>query len=270
MKQVRLSAAVVALAVVGLGTLLLYSCGGSGSASVPEDRAAKEQFFSERGTGATPGTITDTITYGNGQPGGAGMPPGIFGTVENVEGSKIRVKNDLDGSVSTLQLVADAKIHKQIDAQASEIKQGDNMMVVGEKKGEVVEARLVQIGTPDGAPGGQMVIPKPSGAGEPGTAGGPFIVGGAPPDGGQAGIPMSPPTFGSVEKVDGNTITLKTSEGSTLAVQLSDDTLLQKQAEIKTSDIKPGDTLTATGKQNGDIFEAATVQIVSGFTKPMP
>ncbi|HYP41805.1 MAG TPA: hypothetical protein VEX13_15720, partial [Chloroflexia bacterium] len=102
MKRVRLSMVAATLAVVGLGALL-YGCGEGGDASAPEDQAAKEQFLSERGKDATPGMMTDTISYGNGGPNSS--PPGIFGTVEKVDGSKISVKNELDGSISTLQLV---------------------------------------------------------------------------------------------------------------------------------------------------------------------
>jgi hypothetical protein len=267
MKRPRFSMVVAALAVVGLGALL-YGCGEGGTAGVPEDQAARQQFLSERGKDATPGTMTDTITYGSSGPNSS--PPGIFGTVEKVDGSNISVKNELDGKVTTLQIAADTKIHKQVDAQPSDIKQGESVMVVGDKNGEEVEARLVQIGVPDGAPGGPMVVGKPGGSEKEVVGGGPFIVGGAPPDGGEASAPMSPPTFGIVEKVDGKQITLKTREGDTLTVQLSDDTRLQKQAEIKASDIKAGDTLTATGTQNGDIFEATTVQIISGSVKPAP
>ncbi|HYO50907.1 MAG TPA: hypothetical protein VEW94_13735 [Chloroflexia bacterium] len=270
MKRARVSMVAAALAVIGLGAVL-YGCGEGGSASAPEDEAAKQQFLSERGKDATPGTMTDTISYGNGGPGS--MPPGIFGTVEKVDGSNISVKSDFDGKVTTLQIAADAKIHKQVDAQPSDIKQGESVMVVGDKNGEVVEARLVQIGVPDGAPGGPMVVGKPGSAGGPDkdmVGGGPVIVGGAPPDGGLAAGPISPPTFGTVEKVDGNQITLKTREGDTLTVQLSDYTRLQKQAEIKASGINAGDTLTAIGTQNGDVFEATTVQIISGSLKPAP
>jgi hypothetical protein len=270
MKKARLSMVAAALAVVGLGALL-YGCGESGTANAPEDQAAKEQFLSERAKDATPGTMTDTISYSNGRQGN--MPPGIFGTVEKVDGGEISVKNELDGNVTTLQLADGAMIHKQVDAQPSDIKQGESVMVVGEKNGEVVEARLVQIGVPDGVPGGPVVVGRPGAAGGPDkdmAGGGPVIVGDVPPDGGQAGGPISPPTFGTVEKVDGKQITLKTREGDTLTVQLSDDTRLQKQAEIKASDIKAGDTLTATGTQNGGIFEATTVQIISGSIKSTP
>ena len=57
-----------------------------------------------------------------------------------------------------------------------------------------------------------------------------------------------------MDKVDGNTITLKTA-GGPATVQVSASTTLHKQVTVDVSAIAVGDTLIAQGIPHGAVFE---------------
>jgi len=69
---------------------------------------------------------------------------------------------------------------------------------------------------------------------------------------------------GTVSEVSGNTISITTRNGQTMKVQLAADGTVRKQVDGQLSDIKQGDQIIATGTQNGDTFEANSIQI-GGF-----
>lgn len=69
-------------------------------------------------------------------------------------------------------------------------------------------------------------------------------------------------TFGTVEKVDGNTITVTTQQGST-KVNLSQDTNIMAMQKASPSDIKAGARVTVTGdKQSDGSIKATSVQVL--------
>jgi hypothetical protein len=89
---------------------------------------------------------------------------------------------------------------------------------------------------------------RPGGAG-PGGAGG-AATGGRPAAGGQA------PTAGTIQKVDGSTLTVATDSGS-VTVTLGDQTRIVRQAAASAADLKAGDRVVVTGPRDA----AALVQI---------
>ena len=70
---------------------------------------------------------------------------------------------------------------------------------------------------------------------------------------------------GTVTNVSGNTITLTTRDGQTATVQLAPNATIRKQVDGQTSDIQNGQQIVAFGTQNGDSFQAMTVQIGGQF-----
>ncbi|WP_020662929.1 DUF5666 domain-containing protein [Amycolatopsis benzoatilytica] len=64
-------------------------------------------------------------------------------------------------------------------------------------------------------------------------------------------------TIGTVEKVDGNTVTLKTLQGSEVTVSTSDSTTVGVTQPGKLSDLKPGQTVTVQGRTGSDGSVAA-------------
>ncbi|HEY0737047.1 MAG TPA: DUF5666 domain-containing protein [Herpetosiphonaceae bacterium] len=71
------------------------------------------------------------------------------------------------------------------------------------------------------------------------------------------------PLAGTVERVDGQTIVMKNMEDNNkeLMIQLTSDTKIQQDMQIKPADIKVGDPITAFGMKNGEVIQADIVQI---------
>jgi hypothetical protein len=75
----------------------------------------------------------------------------------------------------------------------------------------------------------------------------------------------APGLAATVEKVDGNKITVKSmADGTEGVVQLGDGAKINKTETAQASDIKTGDTVTAIGTKNGDTITAETVSIGTG------
>ncbi|WIX80150.1 DUF5666 domain-containing protein [Amycolatopsis carbonis] len=64
-------------------------------------------------------------------------------------------------------------------------------------------------------------------------------------------------TVGTVEKVDGTTVTLKTPQGTDVTVSTSDSTTVGLTQPGKLSDLKPGATVTVQGRPGSDGTVAA-------------
>ena len=72
---------------------------------------------------------------------------------------------------------------------------------------------------------------------------------------------------GTVQNVNGNTITIQTSYGEMATIQVGDTTAIRKQVAGQLADIRPGARIVAFGARSGDIFQATAVQI-GGFGGP--
>src|SRR4051812_29479538 len=66
---------------------------------------------------------------------------------------------------------------------------------------------------------------------------------------------------GMVSAVDGNTITITTRNGQTMKVELAANGTVRKQVDGQLSDITTGEQIVAIGTQNGDTFQATSIQI---------
>jgi len=76
-------------------------------------------------------------------------------------------------------------------------------------------------------------------------------------------------TVGTVEKVEGNVVTLKTREGTTVLVNIGSSTSIQKTVEGSLEDISLGENIAVSGDKNADgSIEARNITITSGFTLP--
>jgi preprotein translocase subunit YajC len=284
--------ALSALAVLAM--VLLAGCGDqTASGSTGSQDAAKSAFLAERGGNGTPGVNASGTPIPGGQ---GGRAPGIFGTVAKVDGDKITVKSQADGTESVVQLASGATIHKQSEAQASDIKEDETVTAIGTKNGDTVEAQTVEIGSGGfgafggfGGGGGFVRRNGTPGAGPNGGNG--AFPSGTPPAGfgnGQgtqrfrggngtggpnaSGTPGVARDFvsGKVAKVDGDTVTVTMDDGTSATFQLLANTRLQKQIEIQITDVKEGNTLVAQGQQNGNIFEATSIQIIEAIPGQTP
>lgn len=69
-------------------------------------------------------------------------------------------------------------------------------------------------------------------------------------------------TFGQIEAIDGNTLTVTTQAGGTRTVQVTDTTLIEKNASVAVSDLAAGDTVIVSGSDNDDgSITARSVQV---------
>lgn len=69
-------------------------------------------------------------------------------------------------------------------------------------------------------------------------------------------------TFGAIESIDGNTLTVTTQAGGTVTVQVTDTTLIEKNASVQVTDLAAGDTVIVSGSDNSDgSITARSVQV---------
>jgi hypothetical protein len=116
---------------------------------------------------------------------------------------------------------------------------------------QLVGPGSVAVGTPQATTSGTPVAGQPQGQGaNPGA--GRILAGRA--------------TIGTVDGVDGKTISVKTQDGSTVKVTVSDATTYQKSTTITAADIKVGDIVAITGQDGGDGSVTAQSVQVGGAT----
>lgn len=105
---------------------------------------------------------------------------------------------------------------------------------------------------PNNLPGGAN-----GGAGGTGGAGGFFGAGGQ----GAGGARGQRGATGTIEKIDGNTITLTTLQGDTVTVNIADSTPILKTNAGSSSDLKVGTHILAIGERSGNNVSATGIQI---------
>ena len=87
------------------------------------------------------------------------------------------------------------------------------------------------------------------------SSGGPVIKTGGAAQGQRPGV------TGTIERVDGETLTIATSD-ATVKVTLSDQTRIGKQTRIDPSDLKAGDRVLVAGEQRSETdYSATSIQV---------
>jgi hypothetical protein len=98
------------------------------------------------------------------------------------------------------------------------------------------------------------------GAGAGGAAGANGAAGGT-----RRGTFAGQNVFGTVNQVNGTTITVTARDNTTATVQLNGNATIRKQVNAQPSDIHPGDQIVAVGTKSGNVFLASSVQIGNGL-----
>jgi hypothetical protein len=79
-------------------------------------------------------------------------------------------------------------------------------------------------------------------------------------------------TAGTIESIDGNTITIKETNGTEVKVTASDSTTVTKSSSAKVSDLSTGETITVTGQADSTGSVTATRiaegDALGGFARP--
>src|SRR5215213_6844836 len=170
----------------------LGACGLPGGIGGQQNQDAAQQFLTGR-NGGTPVAI------------GAGGPNApVVGSIESVDGSKLSVKRQMEGTMTIIQLAAGAKLLKDVDVQLSELKAGDTATAFGEKQGDVFQADLLRLGAGDSTFGGPVFINRSNRQ----ATGSPPATGGAV-DGGGDKVVISGPGAGSTMPMTGTVETIK-------------------------------------------------------------
>jgi hypothetical protein len=91
--------------------------------------------------------------------------------------------------------------------------------------------------------------------------------------GGGAGLPNGANgqfTIGTIESIDGDTITVATTDGGTVTIEVGDGTQIQVTDEGSISDLAEGDTIVATGSRSGDTIDADSISEGGGLAGAGP
>jgi hypothetical protein len=72
-------------------------------------------------------------------------------------------------------------------------------------------------------------------------------------------------TFGTIQRIDGDTITLQAADGSTVTVKVGDDTQIQFTEDGDLGDLAEGSSIAVTGTKDGNTVEASSINEGGGF-----
>jgi hypothetical protein len=222
---------------------LLAACGQPAS-----DNRASEQFLTER-NGGTPVAL-----------GGAPADAPLVGAVEKVDGRAITVKPLEGGAAVVVTLPEGSGVRSFAPAGRAALQPGVALSALGRERDGVFEAERIQIGDAGAADAGPVLMTSDRPAAPGGGAPEPRqIVRGS---GDTAGGDMPAMLAGSIETIDGAQVTLKIPGGATAQLRIAPATVIEQRAEIQPSELKPGATVAAFGKRDGDQLVATRVDLL--------
>ena len=185
--------------------------------------------------------------------------PMTTGTIKAIDGSTLTVTTS--SGATTVTTSSSTVVTRTTAATLATIAKGDQVVVMGTTSGSKIAARQIverdsatsgTAGSSGGAPPGGAAG---AGGAPPGGAGGP----GAPPGGG-AGA-QGRPIDGTVTKVDGSTITVKGSDGTTYTVSTSSSTRVAAEKTATVASLEAGDTVSVMGaKASNGAVNAARIR----------
>lgn len=222
---------------VDLGTIggvklaLLQPVGKTGAATATSQAATTPQARTSQPGGAATST---------GATGGQPFARPLSGTVTKIDGSTLSVTAQ-DGSLITATLGSGTTVVKSSAIAIADVKAGDSVTVIGQAASDgSIAAQQVTVGA-----GGQSPALARVGGGAGRTGGGTAA-------GGFSAV------TGTVQQVDGNTLTISVANGSVEKATLGASTRLQKTSEASSKDITAGDQVIITGQAGADGAIAAT------------
>ncbi|MHB1006629.1 MAG: DUF5666 domain-containing protein [Chloroflexota bacterium] len=242
--------AVAVAVVLGLGLGAGASAWQTGGQ--PRSVARSTAQANGNGNGAQAQAAT-SAAQGQGQ---GGRP--VAGTIDQVEGKNVTVQAQ-SGTVKVT--LADNTTYSKVDTAAvADLKAGASVVVVGQQEGDALAATSVQLlGEGESAQVG-------SGFGGQGAQ---FGQGNQSASSGQSGQSSARRTrlVGKVRGVDGQSLTVAGSDGTTTKVSIGNTTALQKTTAATVADLKVGVNVIVNGDAAADgTVTARGVQIVPART----
>ncbi|MBX6771804.1 MAG: hypothetical protein IRY83_08780 [Chloroflexi bacterium] len=220
----------LALAVGVLSLLGVVGCGAAGQVGASSGPPS-----------ATPGAAAAAQAS---RAGGSGP---LAGTVIGVNGSTLTLKEARGGQTITVHLTGSTAVYRQRELSVAEITAGQPIRAVGVEENDALQARQVQIG---------------SGPARGGFAGptGPRRT----PVGNQRGQVGGAVVVGQVDSVSGNTVSVRTADGSLRRVVLVPNVRISTETPARVSDLVPGAAVVVVGPRAGGTITASAVIIGSG------
>lgn len=273
------------IVITGGVALALAACGTSAqtdtttSNGAPAAASNPTAATDTSSAASNPTAATNNSSAGSNPTAGAGAPagrggnqrrgmPGVFGKVVSVNGSTITIQDQRQQNTTTVDLTDSTRIFKQTSIDLAKVPVGQSISAVGTKDGDVFTATQVRIGMVGGAgmrggngPGGAG-RPQPNGTAQPGQ--------GRPQPNGtpQAGRGPGNRLFGVVDQVSGDTITVKTGDGSTTQLKLAANGQVTQQVAGTSADITANEQVAVMGQQNGTTVTASQVDILPAMMQP--
>ncbi|MGD1119632.1 MAG: DUF5666 domain-containing protein [Dehalococcoidales bacterium] len=164
---------------------------------------------------------------------------GIMGTLQSIDGNTLTLTN-AQGTQVTVNLDSSTSIQKTVTGTLADLQQGDNLIVTGtaDANGNIT-ANTISV-----RPAGQGFTGRnPGGTFTPRRTPNPSAT---PPAGGSFGNF----TTGTLNAINGESLTLSTQQGNQITVTVTDATVIDKTVAGTTSDLQPGDTLMITETQD--------------------
>jgi len=220
----------MALAAGMLFLLGVVGCGAAGQAGAS--------------SGPPPATPGAAAAAQASRAGGSGP---LAGTVVSVNDSTLTLKEARGGPVITVRLTGSTAVYRQRELSVAEVAAGEPIRAVGVEENGVLQARQVQIGS------------GPARGGFAGPAG-PRRT----PVGDQRGPAGFAVVVGRVDSVSGNTISVRTADGSLRRVVLAPNGRISTETPARVSDLVPGAAVVVVGPRAGGTITASAVIIGSG------
>jgi hypothetical protein len=242
--------------IIGIGALLAIALSGCAQPGADgAQQAAAREFLTERNDG-TPVAL------------GADDGPTVVGVIEGMDGRTLTLKRPIDNASETIELAADARISQQLPASREALTVGQRATALGARSGETLDAQAIQLGQGALGPGGVIQIGpgvgpagaepqsrplriEPNASGQPGDA----VIGGDP---GMQAEPVS----GVIERVDGDTLTLKQDDGASVTVRLSAATEISERRDVDLDALQPGRLVLASGTRSNGRLSAAQIELL--------
>jgi hypothetical protein len=273
--------------LAGMLAVAVSACGMSTPAPTPTLRVILLPTVTPgqpSASNAQPAAPDQTPTSGQGRSGAFERP--TSGTVQSVAGNTISVVAQ-DGTVTTATVDDNTTYSKASTIKASDLKEGDQVVVVGQKASDG-SLTATQVTAGNMAAGGRAAGNGAFGGGQRQTFQG-AAPGATPPAGGFGGgqrqsfqgrTPGATPpaggtnaptggqfanmefTNGTVQKVSDTSLTVMGQDGTTSTFAITQDTRLSEVTTASLSDVTVGSEVTIYGQAGSDgVIVATSVQI---------
>jgi hypothetical protein len=217
-------------------------------------------------TSAPQPTTNNNAQSGNGQapfpdyPGsGPSQRPGLAGTIAKLENNVMTITTSRGETI--INISSDTTIQKLVDATKADLQTGLFLTVMGTQNTDnSVVATSITV-----RQAGEISSSNPTMTMAPGPGGNPIPTGSITrPNNSGRGV------MGTLSNIDGNTLTL-TSGQETITVTINDGTKIQKIESITVSDLKTGDSVSASGdSDNNGNLNATSIMVGQMDQMPIP